>query len=59
MLPQRPNPVTVEELARDACLAWADGDNDKMQAALLGLFLHLYGRAPAIAKGKDSENAAP
>ena len=43
-----PNPVTVEELARQACLAWADGDDDEMQDALLGLFLHLFGRAPEV-----------
>lgn len=43
-----PNRATTEELARDACLAWADGDNDKMQIRLLGLFLHLYGRAPEV-----------
>jgi hypothetical protein len=40
--------VTLEELARDATNAWALGDNDAMQAALLGLFLHLWGRAPAL-----------
>lgn len=46
--PHLPNPVTTEELAREACLAWADGDNDKTHATLFGLFLHLYGKAPSI-----------
>jgi chromosome segregation ATPase len=33
--------------AQAVALAWGDGDNDEMQAALLDLFLSLYGQAPA------------
>jgi hypothetical protein len=40
-------PIT-DQKARDVCLAWAAGDNDAMQGALLGLFLHLFGVAPVM-----------
>lgn len=53
LLAKVPNPVTLEELARDACLAWAAGNNDEMQAALLALFLHLYDKPPP--KGEVDE----
>jgi hypothetical protein len=42
--------------AQAVALAWGDGDNDKMQVALLDLFLNLYGQAPrrnALAEEKE------
>ena len=41
--------------AQEVALAWGDGNNDKMQVALLDLFLLLYGQAPRAALAEEKE----
>lgn len=41
--------------AQEVALAWGDGNNDKMQVALLDLFLLLYGQAPRTALAEEKE----
>ena len=47
----------LHKAATDVTVAWGVGDNDKLQMALLALFLLVQGKAPDVPRVTDAERA--